>query len=168
MNFVFFRLPNIPESGFFFRLRRAKPSLKYCNSPRFIFKNTPKKIGASRLISNSSNLKMTISNSNALKIELISCPRLLQNWNQIFGNSFLWPCNGLGTTQKWLLVITNNTKFIGNEFWKVYRRYSGGPNFDFGLSVSHGQNHYSQTAPNQDVQHPKMYPNVFLGINYVS
>ena len=66
MNFVFFRLPNIPESGFFFRLRRAKPSLKYCNSPRFIFKNTPKKIGASRLISNSSNLKMTISNSNAL------------------------------------------------------------------------------------------------------
>ena len=39
---------------------------------------------------------------------------------------------------------------------------------DSGLSVSYGQNHYGQNAPREDIQHPKMYSNVSLGINRVS
>ena len=40
--------------------------------------------------------------------------------------------------------------------------------FDFGLSVSYGQNRYSQTTPNQGIQHPQIYSGVLLGINHVS
>ena len=39
---------------------------------------------------------------------------------------------------------------------------------DSGLSGSYGQNHYGQNAPREDIQHPKMYSNVSLGINLVS
>ena len=39
---------------------------------------------------------------------------------------------------------------------------------DSGLSVSYGQNHYSQNAPREDIQHPKMCSNVSLGITRVS